>query len=66
MLLAKRRNAVSPENTKAVYKTNVLMGESVGESGLMQSPINAAPCPSGPLKNSDLTVKNSGIPSDTR
>ena len=32
MLLAKRRNAVSPENTKAVYKTNVLMGESVGES----------------------------------
>jgi hypothetical protein len=56
MLLAKRSNAILPENTKAVYKTKVLMGESVGEPGLMQSPIKAAPCPSGPLKNSDLIV----------
>ena len=31
MLLGKRSNAVSPENTKAVYKTKVVTGESVGK-----------------------------------
>ena len=51
MLFAKRSNAVSPENTKAVYKTKVLMGESVRENlGLMQSPIKAAPCHTGRLR----------------